>query len=115
MGQLAWTIVILCIIVGQLKVRFQFKHNGWVIMLTKQPRLTLKPHTPTTNKKKQVVTPNIFSGIFWYFFPASCIMVNDIMAYLAGGGVVRVVGRVMCVCVCVCAGAGAVARVFACV
>lgn len=27
----------------------------------------------------QVVTPNIFSGIFWYFFPASCIMVNDIM------------------------------------
>lgn len=31
-----------------------------------------------------MVTPNIFSGIFWYFFPASCIMVNDIMAYVCG-------------------------------
>ena len=49
-GQLAWTVVILCLIVGQLKV----------------------------------VAPNIFSGIFWYFFPASCIMVNDIMAYVCG-------------------------------
>ena len=49
-GQLAWTVVILVLIVGQLKV----------------------------------VGPNIFSGIFWYFFPASCIMVNDIMAYVCG-------------------------------
>ncbi|TFJ87094.1 hypothetical protein NSK_001428 [Nannochloropsis salina CCMP1776] len=49
-GQLAWTVVILLLIVGQLKV----------------------------------VAPNIFSGIFWYFFPASCIIVNDIMAYVCG-------------------------------
>lgn len=49
-GQLAWTVVILCLIVGQLKV----------------------------------VGPNIFNGIFWFFFPAACIIVNDIMAYFCG-------------------------------
>jgi phosphatidate cytidylyltransferase len=30
------------------------------------------------------VGPNIFNGIFWLFFPASCIIVNDIMAYFSG-------------------------------
>ena len=50
MGQLAWTVVILCLIVGQLKA----------------------------------VAYNIFNGIFWFFFPACCIIVNDIMAYFCG-------------------------------
>jgi len=49
-GQLAWTVVILLLIVGQLKFAAR----------------------------------NVVNGLFWFFFPASAIIVNDIMAYFCG-------------------------------
>jgi phosphatidate cytidylyltransferase len=50
LNQLCWTIVVLCLTVGQLKY----------------------------------IMHNIFNGLFWFVFPILLVVVNDIMAYVAG-------------------------------
>jgi phosphatidate cytidylyltransferase len=50
LNQLCWTIVVLCLTVGQMKY----------------------------------IMHNIFNGLFWFTFPFLLVVVNDIMAYVAG-------------------------------
>lgn len=49
-NQLCWTIVVLCLTVGQLKY----------------------------------IMHNIYNGLFWFLFPISLVVTNDINAYIAG-------------------------------
>lgn len=50
LNQLCWTILVLCLTVGQMKY----------------------------------IMHNIFNGLFWFTFPFLLVVVNDIMAYVAG-------------------------------
>lgn len=50
LNQLCWSIVVLCLTVGQLKY----------------------------------IMHNIYNGLFWYAFPISLVVTNDIFAYIAG-------------------------------
>uniref|UniRef100_A0A7R9WC93 phosphatidate cytidylyltransferase n=1 Tax=Pseudictyota dubia TaxID=2749911 RepID=A0A7R9WC93_9STRA len=50
LNQLCWTIVVLCLTVGQLKY----------------------------------IMHNVYNGLFWFVFPVSLVIINDIFAYFSG-------------------------------
>ena len=54
-------------------IRSQFEHLTWVTV-------TLL----FINVQSSLVVPNMLQGMFWFILPCSCVVVNDIFAYVCG-------------------------------